>query len=103
MKTRLLLTSLAAMLTTFYHTKKLTIEKITELMSHNPRKLLGLEPIQIKEGAKADFILVDPDLEWVVDPDKLHSKSHNTVFKGEKFKGKCVLTVTDGIIRYKYN
>ena len=95
-------TSLAAMLTHFYHTGKLTLERIAEMMSAEPRRLLGIDVPQIKEGAKADMILVDTDMEWTVDPDKLNSKSHNTVFKGEHFKGKCIMTVTDGIIRYEY-
>ncbi|MGN0585708.1 MAG: dihydroorotase [Oscillospiraceae bacterium] len=95
-------TSLAAMLTHFYHTGKLTLERIAEMMSAEPRRLLGIDVPRIKEGAKADMILVDTDMEWTVDPDKLNSKSHNTVFKGERFKGKCIMTVTDGIIRYEY-
>lgn len=94
-------TSLAAMLTHFYHTGKLTLGRIVELMSAEPRKLLGLDVPMLKEGAKADLILVDPDEEWVVVPDELHSRSHNTVFKGERFKGRNLMTVTDGIIRFE--
>lgn len=94
-------TSLAAMLTHFYHSGKLTLGRIVELMSAEPRRLLGLDVPMLKEGAKADFILVDPDEEWVVVPDELHSRSHNTVFKGERFKGRNLMTVTDGIIRFE--
>ena len=94
-------TSLAAMLTHFYHTGKLTLGRIVEMMSAEPRKLLGLDVPMLKEGAKADLILVDPDEEWVVDPNELHSKSHNTVFKGERFKGRNLMTLTDGIIRFE--
>lgn len=94
-------TSLAATLTHFYHSGKLTLGRIVELMSAEPRKLLGLDVPMLKEGAKADLILVDPDEEWVVVPDELHSKSHNTVFKGERFKGRNLMTVTDGIIRFE--
>lgn len=94
-------TSLAAMLTHFYHTGKLSLQRIIELMSSEPRKLLGIEVPRIKEGAKADMIIADLDEEWTVDPEKLHSKSHNTVFKGEKFKGRNIITITDGIIRFE--
>lgn len=94
-------TSLAAMLTHFYHSGKLTLGRIVELMSAEPRRLLGLDVPMLKEGAKADLILVDPDEEWVVVPDELHSRSHNTVFKGERFKGRNLMTVTDGIIRFE--
>lgn len=94
-------TSLAAMLTHFYHTGKLSLKRISEMMSADPRKLLGLPVTKIEKGAKADLILVDTDREWVVDPEKLHSKSHNTVFKGEKFKGQNLMTITNGIIRFE--
>lgn len=94
-------TSLAAMLTHFYHTGKLTLSRISEMMSAEPRKLLGLPVTKLEKGAKADLILVDTEKEWVVEPEKLHSKSHNTVFKGEKFKGQNLMTITDGIIRFE--
>ena len=92
-------TSLAAMLTHFYHTGKLSLSRISEMMAEKPRKLLGLPVTKVEKGAKADLILVDTEKEWVVEPEKLHSKSHNTVFKGEKFKGQNLMTITDGIIR----
>lgn len=94
-------TSLAAMLTHFYHTGKLTLGRISEMMAEKPRELLGLPVTKVEKGAKADLILVDTEKEWVVDPEKLHSKSHNTVFKGEKFKGQNLMTITDGIIRFE--
>lgn len=94
-------TSLAAMLTHFYHTGKLSLSRISEMMAEKPRELLGLPVAKLEKGAKADLILVDTEKEWVVEPEKLHSKSHNTVFKGEKFKGQNLMTITDGIIRFE--
>lgn len=93
-------TSLAVTLTQLYHTKKLPLIRIAGLMSVNPRKLLGIPFTHIEKGAKADLAVIDPDAEWTVEPDKLHSKSHNTVFKGEKLKGRNIMTISDGIIRY---
>jgi len=93
-------TSLAATLTALCHTGKITLSRVIELMSINPRKLLGLEIHDIKEGEPADFTVVDLYREWTVEPENLKSKSHNTVFKGMKLKGKPLITVTEGIIRY---
>ncbi len=93
-------TSLAAALTALYHTGKLSLNRIVELMAVNPRKLLGLPEPRLEKGAKADIAVIDLDREWTVIPEKLHSKSKNTVFKGETFKGKNVMTITKGIIRY---
>jgi len=93
-------TSLAATLTMLYHTRKASLSKIMKLMSVNPRKVLGLTPERIEKGAPANITVFDPDKSWIVEPEKLHSKSHNTVFKGEVLKGKNILTISQGIIRY---
>ena len=91
-------TSFAATLTYLYHTGKISLQRISELMSENPRKLLGLEPVYIREGSTADICIADTEKEWIVDPDRLHSKSHNTLFKGVKLKGKPVMTISKGRI-----
>ena len=94
-------TSLAATLTALYHTGKCSLEKIIQLMSANPRKLLNLPPVNIKEDAPANLILVDLNKKWTVDTSKLHSKSSNTAFRDMKLTGKVMMTITDGIIRYE--
>ncbi len=94
-------TSLAVTLTRLYHTGKCNLAKICEIMSQNPRKILGLEEISIKKGSRADLCVFDPDLEWEVIPEELHSKSKNTVFKGEKLRGKNVCTISDGKIVFE--
>ncbi len=94
-------TSLAVTLTQLYHTGKISLNKIVQLMAVNPRKLLGIDVPKIEVGAKANIAVVDLEREWTVKPEELHSKSHNTVFKGEKLKGRNIMTVTDGIVRYE--
>ncbi len=94
-------TSLAATLTVFYHTNLLSLQDIVRLMSDNPRRLLHLPIRTLSVGQPADLILVDLNREWTVEPEKLHSKSHNTVFKGMTFTGKVLTTITGGVIRYQ--
>ena len=94
-------TSFAAALTGLYHTGKVSLNKIVELMSVNPRKLLGLPFISIKDDETADLVIADLNKEWIVEPGKLHSKSHNTVFKGMTLKGKPSMTISKGEIRYE--
>lgn len=94
-------TSLAVTLTQLYHTKKLPLIRIAGLMSVKPRKLLGIPFTHIEKGAKADLAVIDPDAEWTVKPEELHSKSRNTVFKGEKLKGRNIMTISDGVIRFE--
>ena len=95
-------TSLAATLTAFYHTGKLQLQDIVRLMHDNPKRLLHLPVNTLSVGEPADLILVDLNRTWTVDPDKLHSRSHNTVFKGMTFTGKVMMTITGGEIRYTY-
>lgn len=93
-------TSLAATLTALYHTGEIDLHKVVELMCVNPRKILGLEVPEIKEGSTADLVIADIGRKWTVEPEKLHSKSHNTVFKGMELTGKPLVTISKGVIRY---
>ncbi len=93
-------TSLAVTLTQLYHTQKVSLSKIVELMSIKPREILGLPIERLEKGASANITIFDTQKVWTVVPEKLHSKSHNTVFKGEELKGKVIATITDGVIRY---
>ncbi len=94
-------TSLAVMLTVFYHTGKMSLADIVRLMSYNPRKLINAYIPEIITGSETEIALIDTDKEWTVQPGKFRSKSCNSAFKGEKLKGKCIYTITDGIVRYK--
>ena len=93
-------TSLAATLTALYHTGEISLNKVVELMCVNPRKILGLDIPCIKEGSTADLLIADINKKWTVEPEKLHSKSHNSVFKGMKLTGKPLVTISKGEIRY---
>ena len=89
-------TSLAATLTKLYHSGKCGLDKIAEIMSVNPRKIMGLEPIKIAVGERCDLCIFDPDYEWEVIPAELNSKSKNSVFKGTRLKGKVMYTICRG-------
>ena len=93
-------TSLAATLTALYHTGEISLNKLVELMCVNPRKILGLDIPCIKEGSTADLLIADINKKWTVEPEKLHSKSHNSVFKGMELTGKPLVTISKGEIRY---
>ncbi len=94
-------TSLAATLTKFYHTGKMPLMKIVRMMCETPRVILGIEGGTIEQGAVADIAIVDLNKEWIVEPEKLHSKSHNTCFKGMMFKGKTKYTIVNGNVVYE--
>ncbi|MDE5764219.1 MAG: dihydroorotase [Ruminococcus sp.] len=93
-------TSLSATLTALYHTGEVSLNRIVELMCVNPRRILGLEVPEIKAGSTADLVIADIDRKWTVKPEKLHSKSRNSVFKGMTLTGRPLATISKGIIRY---
>lgn len=94
-------TSLSATLTKLYHGGKCGIADIVKLMAVNPRRILGLPPVKIAEGEAAELCIFDPERTWTVEPSKLHSKSKNTVFKGETFKGRVMYTICGGKVVYE--
>lgn len=93
-------TSLAASLTALYHTGEISLNKLVDLMCVNPRKILGLDIPAIQPGKTADLLICDINKKWKVEPDKLHSRSHNTVFKGMTLTGKPLVTISKGVIRF---
>lgn len=93
-------TSFAAMNTYMVKRGYITMEKLVELMSINPRKIFGLDS-GIKIGQKADFVLVDPDKEFVVDPQTFATKGRFTPFEGRTLYGDVLLTVYNGEAVYK--
>ena len=94
-------TSLAVTLTRLYHTGKVSLQQIVRLMCVNPRTILGVGGGTIGVGDTADIAVVDLNEEWVVDPEKLHSKSKNTCFKGMTLKGKVKYTILDGKVVFE--
>ena len=73
--------------------------RLVELMSLNPARLLRLESNgTLAVGARADVTVIDPNLQWTVDPANFLSKSRNTPFGGMKLKGRAVMTVVAGNI-----
>ncbi len=94
-------TSLAVTLTELYHKNELSLMQIVRLMCVNPRKILGIEGGSLGRGDVADIAIFDPNESWTVQPEKLHSKSKNTCFKGMTLKGRVKYTILNGNVVYK--
>ena len=96
-------TSLGATLTKLYHTGKMSMSDVQRVMSENPRRILSMPTLKIQPGYPADITVVDAEMEWDVVAEKLHSKSKNSVFKGERLKGRAVYTISKGKVVYSLN
>jgi len=77
--------------------KVLTPLELTARLSLAPAEILGLDDRgSLAVGMAADLMIVDPELEWTVDPEKFYSKARNTPFAGWRMQGRVVKTIVDG-------
>ncbi len=74
----------------------LSLYQIVEKLSTNPRRILHLPPILIREGEMANLTIIDPKVEWIVDVQKFKSKSKNSPFQGFALIGKSIGVLNNG-------
>lgn len=79
-----------------YLSKKITLEKWVDVVSVNPRRILGLNPIKIEEGEMANLTLLDPTLDWNYKLAEKKSLSNNSSFIDKKMVGKVVGVINKG-------
>lgn len=96
-------TSLAAAVTMLLNTGKITRVQLVDLMCVNPRRILGIEGGDFSVGSAADITVFSETEQWTVEPEKLHSKSKNTCFKGMTLTGRVKYTLLDGNVVYEDN
>lgn len=82
------------------HEGILSLEKALDKLTRAPAKLFHLPVGSLTPGSPADVVIFDVEEEWVVDPEKFHSKSHNTPFGGMSMKGKVKMTLVEGRLVY---
>ena len=91
-------TALALGLTELVEPGHLSPNRLIELMSSAPARILGLDghggPLQ--PGRPANLVVFDPDTEWTIDSSRFHSKSHNSPFGGRSVKGRVLWTFFEG-------
>jgi dihydroorotase len=66
------------------------------LITHKAAASLGIPGGRLAKGEPADLVLFDPDEEWIVHPDDLHSRSKNSAFVGSSVAGRVKHTILDG-------
>jgi dihydroorotase len=76
--------------------------KLIELMSAAPARIVKLKEGRgtLREGAVADVTIIDPNLEWTVDPEQFASKSRNCAFAGWKLKGRATHAIVGGEVKW---
>lgn len=74
----------------------ISLNKLSQLMSEKPAKIMGLNKGQLKIGYYADMILVDLEKEFIVDSSNFESKGKNTPFQGKLVFGEILRTFKEG-------
>lgn len=78
--------------------KEIGLEKIIELLSINPRRILNIACPKIEEKNKANITLYDPEQKWLFKTNDVKSKSKNSPFENYEFKGKVLGVINNGQI-----
>ena len=87
--------------TTLVKENNISLNKLSELMSKNPAKILGMNKGIISVGKDGDMVLVDLDKKIVVDREKFVSRGKNTPFNGREYYGEVMMTIKGGKVVYK--
>ena len=95
-------TAFAALNTHLVNKGIITLQRLVELMSINPRKVFRIEG-GINPGDRADIVLLDLDKEWTVDSSKFYSQGKVTMFDGRELKGDIRMTIHRGNVVYEDN
>lgn len=80
----------------FVRTKIITLERMAQLFSANPARILRLDRGTLARGAWADITVLDPELSYEVRTEDFLSRSRNTPFEGWKLQGGPAMTIVKG-------
>lgn len=74
----------------------ISLSRLSQLMSETPAKLLKINSGKFVPGYDANLVLVDPDENWTVNPDKFFSKGKSTPFEAKRLTGRVHATFFGG-------
>lgn len=76
----------------------LKLERLVEVFSANPARVLGLYPRKgvIQVGADADLVIADLKRDFIIKGENLHSRQKKTPFEGYRGRGLPLTTLVRG-------
>lgn len=92
-------TAFAALNTHLVRKGVITLERLVELMSINPRRVFRIEG-GIEVGSRADIVLLDLDRQWRVDSENFLSMGKISMFDGREMVGDVAMTIHRGNVVY---
>ncbi len=94
-------TAIGLALERLVHPGKIPLNRMVELFSTGPDRVLNLQRGRLSVGAPADITILDLERTWTYDVNKSASKSRNSPFDGHAFRGGPVATVVNGRIVWR--
>ena len=77
--------------------KVLSLERMVELMCHNPARLFGVEQRGfLRKGYRADMVIVRPRSPWTVTKDVIQSKCGWSPMEGHEYQWRVERTLCNG-------
>ena len=85
-------TLLPVMLSEGYHRRGLSLERIVELASENPARIMGMghQKGSIEVGLDADLAIIDLNAEWTLHKSDVVSSAGYSIYEGWTFRGRVV-------------
>ncbi len=94
-------TSFALSYTALVKKGLITIDRLVELMSTSPAKIINKEVGNLAVGKPADITIIDLEKSYTIDSSKFYSKGKNTPFNGFEVTGVIDYTVVDGEVVFR--
>ena len=80
----------------------ITVEKLVEKIAHNPAILFEIKDRgYIREGYKADLVLINPNAPWTVTKENIAYKCGWSPFEGTTFRARVTHTFVNGHLAYE--
>ncbi len=74
--------------------------ELVRRLSTTPARIVRQRLGTLAAGAGADVVVLDPEREWVYEPMKGWSKSHNSPWAGRPMRGRAIATIVGGRLVY---
>ena len=84
-----------------FHNKAVKLKTLIASITTNPAKILKINKGNLDKGSDADICIMDINKPWVVEKEKLKSKSKNTPIENRKLQGVVLKTFVKGELSYE--
>ena len=84
-----------------FHNKAVKLKTLIASITSNPAKILKINKGSLDKGNDADLCIIDINKPWVVEKNKLKSKSKNTPIEDRKLQGLVLKTFVKGELSYE--